>query len=276
LVSIYFNSLQSAEAPEGYNSVQGVSSRHGRPSAFTDDEYVVYNIEQQQMEYLVEFRLTTSDPAYSKPGSASVTPSAALSTTTGGFSFGSSTAPAASSSFGFGGSASAAPAATTSGFSFGSSTAPAASSSFGFGATPAASSFGFGGSTSAAPATTTGGFSFGSSAAPAASSGFSFGGSTSAAPASSGFSFGSSTAPAASSFGFGGSAVPAASINITLQNGTTNTSLVVPVPSSLTLRRLRDLIETRMQIPVDEQVLHLPLSRFICWEAGAPIILTTI
>jgi hypothetical protein len=50
----------TAEAPEGYNSVQGVSARHGRPSAFTDDEYVVYNIEQQQMEYLVEFRLTSS------------------------------------------------------------------------------------------------------------------------------------------------------------------------------------------------------------------------
>jgi len=48
-------------APSGYNSVLGVSRRHGQPSAFEDDEYVVYALNQQRQDYLVEFKLMSKD-----------------------------------------------------------------------------------------------------------------------------------------------------------------------------------------------------------------------
>jgi hypothetical protein len=36
-------------------SVQGVQTTLSAPSAFKDDEYVIYNVDQQQQRYLVEF-----------------------------------------------------------------------------------------------------------------------------------------------------------------------------------------------------------------------------
>jgi poly [ADP-ribose] polymerase len=41
--------------PPGYDSCHGVRAKAFRPSQFADDEYVVYDIRQQRMEYLVEF-----------------------------------------------------------------------------------------------------------------------------------------------------------------------------------------------------------------------------
>ena len=43
--------------PAGYQSCHGVRNRSGSPSQFADDEYVVYSPSQQQLEYLVEFRM---------------------------------------------------------------------------------------------------------------------------------------------------------------------------------------------------------------------------
>jgi hypothetical protein len=44
------------EPPAGYNSVHGVRSTPSQPTDFVDDEYVIFNANQQQQEYLVEFR----------------------------------------------------------------------------------------------------------------------------------------------------------------------------------------------------------------------------
>ena len=41
--------------PEGYQSCHGVRARVLRPSQFADDEYVIYDPNQQRLEYLVEF-----------------------------------------------------------------------------------------------------------------------------------------------------------------------------------------------------------------------------
>jgi poly [ADP-ribose] polymerase len=41
--------------PPGYNSCHGVRAKASRPSQFADDEYVVYDVRQQRLEYLVEF-----------------------------------------------------------------------------------------------------------------------------------------------------------------------------------------------------------------------------
>lgn len=41
--------------PPGYDSCHGVRATSGRRSQFADDEYVVYDVRQQRMEYLVEF-----------------------------------------------------------------------------------------------------------------------------------------------------------------------------------------------------------------------------
>jgi poly [ADP-ribose] polymerase len=41
--------------PPGYNSCRGVRAKAFRPSQFADDEYVVYDVRQQRLEYLVEF-----------------------------------------------------------------------------------------------------------------------------------------------------------------------------------------------------------------------------
>ena len=44
------------EPPPGYNSCHGVRRQNGVTSQFDDDEFVIYNTNQQKMEYLVEFR----------------------------------------------------------------------------------------------------------------------------------------------------------------------------------------------------------------------------
>jgi len=44
------------EPPAGFNSVHGVRSTPSHPTDFVDDEYVVFNTNQQHQEYLVEFR----------------------------------------------------------------------------------------------------------------------------------------------------------------------------------------------------------------------------
>lgn len=41
--------------PTGYESVHGVRSTPSKRTQFADDEYVVYNTQQQRMAYLVEF-----------------------------------------------------------------------------------------------------------------------------------------------------------------------------------------------------------------------------
>ena len=43
--------------PKGYDSCHGVRATKLRPSQFEDDEYVVYRADQQQLEYLVEFKV---------------------------------------------------------------------------------------------------------------------------------------------------------------------------------------------------------------------------
>lgn len=43
--------------PEGFDSCHGVRHKPLKPSQFADDEYVVYNTNQQRLEYLVEFTL---------------------------------------------------------------------------------------------------------------------------------------------------------------------------------------------------------------------------
>lgn len=44
-------------APEGFHSCHGVKNQPDSPSQFEKDEYVVYNVSQQQIRYLVEFSL---------------------------------------------------------------------------------------------------------------------------------------------------------------------------------------------------------------------------
>ena len=41
--------------PPGFDSCHGVRAKAFRSSQFADDEYVVYDVRQQQLEYLVEF-----------------------------------------------------------------------------------------------------------------------------------------------------------------------------------------------------------------------------
>lgn len=43
------------EPPPGYDSCHGVRNKPGAPSQFADDEYVIYRMNQQRLEYLVEF-----------------------------------------------------------------------------------------------------------------------------------------------------------------------------------------------------------------------------
>ena len=42
------------EPPAGYNSCHGVRAKMLKPSQFADDEYVVYDVRQQRLEYLAE------------------------------------------------------------------------------------------------------------------------------------------------------------------------------------------------------------------------------
>ncbi|KAL8624962.1 hypothetical protein ACOMHN_039849 [Nucella lapillus] len=43
--------------PEGYHSARGVGKKHNNASAFENDEYVVYDVRQQRLRYLVEFTM---------------------------------------------------------------------------------------------------------------------------------------------------------------------------------------------------------------------------
>ena len=43
--------------PDGYDSCHGVRARAGAHSQFADDEYVIYDTNQQRLEYLVEFTM---------------------------------------------------------------------------------------------------------------------------------------------------------------------------------------------------------------------------
>jgi poly [ADP-ribose] polymerase len=45
--------------PPGYDSTHGVRNKPGAHSEFADDEYVIYNADQQKMEYLVEFSIAS-------------------------------------------------------------------------------------------------------------------------------------------------------------------------------------------------------------------------
>lgn len=66
------------EAPEGFHSVHGVRGTSEAGSEFKDDEYVIFNTNQQQQEYLVEFRLNTDPVAVFTTPQAKVAPSPAL------------------------------------------------------------------------------------------------------------------------------------------------------------------------------------------------------
>ncbi|XP_041460179.1 LOW QUALITY PROTEIN: protein mono-ADP-ribosyltransferase PARP4-like [Lytechinus variegatus] len=49
------------QAPDGFNSTHGVRASDGRPSEFTEDEFVVYSTKQQCIRYLVEFSFDGDD-----------------------------------------------------------------------------------------------------------------------------------------------------------------------------------------------------------------------
>ena len=66
-VKDYYNITKGlVSAPEGFDSTHGVSRRHGQNSDFDDDEYVIYDLNQQRQEYLIEFRDTQKDPQPSR------------------------------------------------------------------------------------------------------------------------------------------------------------------------------------------------------------------
>ncbi|KAL6051688.1 Poly [ADP-ribose] polymerase [Balamuthia mandrillaris] len=75
--------------PAGYDSVQGMSRKHGVESDFKDDEFVVYSLGQQREEYLVEFRSKSKDPPFSTSsfafGAASASFSSLSSSASGSF-----------------------------------------------------------------------------------------------------------------------------------------------------------------------------------------------
>ncbi|XP_078664712.1 uncharacterized protein LOC144907477 isoform X2 [Branchiostoma floridae x Branchiostoma belcheri] len=54
---VYQQNTSLTQPPQGYNSVHGVKNTDDIPSEFKDDEYVIYNVQQQKMRYLVEFSL---------------------------------------------------------------------------------------------------------------------------------------------------------------------------------------------------------------------------
>ncbi|XP_071788645.1 protein mono-ADP-ribosyltransferase PARP4-like [Asterias amurensis] len=54
---LYNHDYTLSEAPKGHHSTHGVSSCSAHPSAFEDDEFVVYETNQQCIRYLVEFTL---------------------------------------------------------------------------------------------------------------------------------------------------------------------------------------------------------------------------
>ncbi|XP_066438251.1 protein mono-ADP-ribosyltransferase PARP4 isoform X3 [Eleutherodactylus coqui] len=52
---VYHRNYTLTEPPHDFNSVHGVQCKDGVNSDFIDDEYVVYNVNQVQMRYIVEF-----------------------------------------------------------------------------------------------------------------------------------------------------------------------------------------------------------------------------
>ncbi|XP_078585828.1 protein mono-ADP-ribosyltransferase PARP4-like [Branchiostoma floridae x Branchiostoma japonicum] len=54
---VYKHDTSLTQPPQGYNSVHGVKGTDEITSEFKDDEYVIYNVQQQKMRYLVEFSL---------------------------------------------------------------------------------------------------------------------------------------------------------------------------------------------------------------------------
>ena len=43
------------EPPKGYDSCHGVRRQKGQTSEFDDDEFVIYDVSQQRVDYLCEF-----------------------------------------------------------------------------------------------------------------------------------------------------------------------------------------------------------------------------
>ncbi|XP_073518514.1 protein mono-ADP-ribosyltransferase PARP4 isoform X3 [Phyllobates terribilis] len=52
---VFHRDYTFTEAPNGFDSVHGVQQKEGVKSDFTDDEYVVYDVNQVQMRYVVQF-----------------------------------------------------------------------------------------------------------------------------------------------------------------------------------------------------------------------------
>ncbi|XP_078001506.1 protein mono-ADP-ribosyltransferase PARP4-like isoform X2 [Glandiceps talaboti] len=61
-LDVYKYNTEMTGPPNGYHSVHGVRKTEQQPSDFKDDEFVVYNTNQQRIRFLVEF--TVKDDAY--------------------------------------------------------------------------------------------------------------------------------------------------------------------------------------------------------------------
>ncbi|XP_065927969.1 protein mono-ADP-ribosyltransferase PARP4 isoform X5 [Magallana gigas] len=61
-LDVYKHQRDLTEPPSGYHSVHGVAATEGVESEFQDDEFVVYNTDQQMMSYLVEFTIGSEIP----------------------------------------------------------------------------------------------------------------------------------------------------------------------------------------------------------------------
>ncbi len=56
MIFLHFEFICS-QAPDGYHSVRGVARTDSVPSDFINNEFVVYDLSQVKMEYLIEFQL---------------------------------------------------------------------------------------------------------------------------------------------------------------------------------------------------------------------------
>jgi poly [ADP-ribose] polymerase 2/3/4 len=54
-------------APQGYNSVRGVKRDENFESKFSDDEYVIYDLSQYRIKYIVEMHLPNIDGNAKRP-----------------------------------------------------------------------------------------------------------------------------------------------------------------------------------------------------------------
>uniref|UniRef100_A0A8W8JII7 Poly [ADP-ribose] polymerase n=1 Tax=Magallana gigas TaxID=29159 RepID=A0A8W8JII7_MAGGI len=61
-LDVYKHQRDLTEPPSGYHSVHGVAATEGVESEFQDDEFVVYNTDQQMLSYLVEFTIGSEIP----------------------------------------------------------------------------------------------------------------------------------------------------------------------------------------------------------------------